>query len=85
LTEYRESFFQRASERIRAISLKHDVVIPTLGIAKALGKVSAKILEEVDFPFPYSHQIPFPVQDKVRPDIVDQAFNQTFSKVAAFL
>ena len=58
LRDYRESFFQRACDRIRAISLKKDIVMPTGGVIKALGKASGKILEELDFPFAYSHQIP---------------------------
>lgn len=60
LQEYRESFFQKACNRIKAISLKKDIVMPTNGVIKALGKASDKILEEIDFPFQYSHQIPFP-------------------------
>ena len=51
LRDYRESFFQRACDRIRAISLKKDIVMPTGGVIKALGKASGKILEELDFPF----------------------------------
>lgn len=45
LRDYRESFFQRACDRIRAISLKKDIVMPTGGVIKALGKASGKILE----------------------------------------
>ncbi len=54
LQEYRESFFQKACNRIKAISLKKDIVMPTNGVIKALGKASDKILEEMDFPFQYS-------------------------------
>ena len=66
LRDYRESFFQRACDRIRAISLKKDIVMPTGGVIKALGKASGKILEELDFPFAYSHQIPFPTHSPYR-------------------
>ncbi len=85
LQEYRESFFEKACNRIRAISLKKDVVMPTEGIIKALGKVSDKVLEEIDFPFQYSHQIPFPFRSKTDQPLVNQAFNNVFSKAAAFL
>ncbi|MDR1880449.1 MAG: DUF6051 family protein [Tannerellaceae bacterium] len=81
----RESFFQSACNRIRAISLKKDVVIPTIGVAKALGKASGKILEELDFPFAYTHQIPFPIRSKIDPGLIDQAFLQVFNRAAAFL
>ncbi|RHJ94260.1 DUF6051 family protein [Parabacteroides bouchesdurhonensis] len=85
LQDYRESFFQRACNRIRAISLKKDIVMPTNGIIEALGKVSGKILEELDFPFKYSHQIPFPLHSKTDSDSINRAFNSVFYKAAAFL
>ena len=85
LQEYRESFFQKACNRIKAISLKKDIVMPTNGVIKALGKASDKILEEMDFPFQYSHQIPFPFRSKTDQTRVNQAFNNIFSQAAAFL
>ncbi len=85
LQDYRESFFERACHRIRAISLKKDRVMPTGGILKALGKASGKILEEWDFPYPYSHQVPFPLRSKTEPSLVSQAFLNIFGRVAAFL
>ncbi|KAA6321939.1 hypothetical protein EZS27_028465, partial [termite gut metagenome] len=85
MTEQRESFFQSAYSRIRAVSLKKDVVIPTQGIIKALGKVSQKILEELDFSFPYSHQVPFPVNGCGYNESVNRAFRCVFEKVATFL
>ena len=85
LKDYRESFFQRACDRIRAISLKKDIVMPTAGVIKALGKASGKILEELDFPFPYSHQKPFPIRSEVDPRLMSQAFNRVFTPAAAFL
>ncbi|KAA6331451.1 hypothetical protein EZS27_019943 [termite gut metagenome] len=85
MTEQRESFFQSACNRIRAISLKKDVVIPTQGIIKALGKTPQKILEELDFPFPYSHQIPFPVNECDYNESVNKAFGCVFDRAASFL
>ncbi|MDD4514787.1 DUF6051 family protein [Massilibacteroides sp.] len=85
LTEYRESFFKRACNRVRAISLKNDVVMPTAGIVSALGEASGKILKEFDFPFKYSHQIPFPVNGPADQELVRESFNQTFGEAAAFL
>lgn len=85
LQDYRASFFERACHRIRAISLKKDTVMPTGGIRKALGKMSGKILEELDFPYPYTHQIPFPLRSKTEPGLVSQAFLTIFSRAAAFL
>jgi len=85
LTDYRESFFERACNRVRAVSLKNDVVMPTAGIISALGKASGKILKEFDFPFSYSHQIPFPVNGQTDQELVRQSFDQTFNEAASFL
>ena len=85
LTDYRESFFKRACDRVRAISLKNDVVMPTAGIISALGDVSGKILKELDFPFPYSHQVPFPTNGKTDPELINYSFDQTFGEAASFL
>lgn len=85
LTDYRETFFGCACNRIRAISLKNDVVMPTTGIISALGAASGKILREFDYPFPYSHQVPFPLTGKTDHELVRQSFDQTFGEAAAFL
>jgi len=81
----RESFFQSTVQRIRAISLKRDIVIPTEGVVRALGKSSLKILKELDFPFEYSHQIPFPHHLKEGKEEVNRAFKSVFGQVADFL
>lgn len=83
---FRESFFQKACNRIRAISLKNDIVMPTQGIIQALGKRCADVvLKELDFPFEYSHQIPFPSNKKIEPGLVDSSFRDLFGRVASFL
>jgi hypothetical protein len=83
--EYREKFFRQAGDRIRAISLKADTVIPTRGIIAALGKISGKIIEEWDFPFPYSHQWPFPLNSKVSEKLIGESFERVFCRAAHFL
>ena len=55
------------------------------GVIKALGKASGKILEELDFPFAYSHQIPFPTHSRIDPGLINQAFHSIFTRAAAFL
>jgi pimeloyl-ACP methyl ester carboxylesterase len=85
-SHYRETFFQEAQNRIAAVGLKKDIVIPTLGIKEAFGKAcSGKMLEELDFPYEYSHQIPFPVHNRVAPEMVQQSFSGIFDRAAAFL
>jgi hypothetical protein len=84
--DYRESFFQEAKNRIKAVTLKNDTVIPTLGVEEAFGKKCAPVmLEELDFPYEYSHQIPFPTHARIAPEIVQQSFSQLFDRAAIFL
>lgn len=85
MRERRESFFQAACQRIRAISLKRDIVIPTGGVVSALGKSAHEILREIDFPFDYSHQIPFPMRSGADRELVNCAFRSVFGQVADFL
>jgi hypothetical protein len=84
--DYRESFFQEAKNRIKAVTLKKDTVIPTLGVEEAFGKKCAPaMLEELDFPYEYSHQTPFPTHARIAPEIVQQSFSQLFDRAATFL
>jgi hypothetical protein len=81
--EYRESFFQAIQNRIEAITLKKDTVIPTTGVREALGPgCSARVLEEWDYPYEYSHQVPFPIHGKVPAEMVTENFNALFNKAA---
>jgi hypothetical protein len=83
---YRESFYQKAQNRIQAITLKKDTVIPTLGVQEAFGKKCASgILQELDFPYDYSHQVPFPTHNRVSPELVQKSFSNLFERAAAFL
>lgn len=82
----REKFFEEAERRLQVITLKKDMVIPTCGAIEALGeKASKKSLCEMDFPFDYTHQNPFPLNKKIAPEELSGAFIKVFSKVAAFL
>jgi len=84
--EERESFYEESWHRIKAISLKKDRVIPTTGIMSALGKEHSSCLEEYDFPFEYSHEIPFPADGpKVDPEEKKFWFEKVFSQASAFL
>lgn len=81
----RESFFLKARNRIRGITLRQDTVIPTLGVAKAFGSKSSEMLQEIDFTYPYSHQIPFPTTNEANQALVDQAFCTVFNQACSFL
>ena len=80
----REGFYRRNSDRVMAISLKRDTVMPTSGIRMAMeGCDTNTRLEEFDFPFNYSHEAPFPVD--IRKDSEASGwFEKVFSKAAVF-
>lgn len=84
--EARESTFAKLKNKIRAITLKKDVVIPTHGAIAAFGEQTSRdILTEIDFPFDYTHQNPFPTNKKIAPELLSGAFNDIFSTAAAFV
>ncbi|MGN1388165.1 MAG: DUF6051 family protein, partial [Bulleidia sp.] len=74
MKNYRESFFERIQDRLRIVTLKKDTVMPTQGVIEALGpKCVDTILEELDFPYEYSHQNPFPTNTGATPEMLYQS------------
>lgn len=82
LSNYREQFFGKAGERIRAIPLKKDSVVPTSGLISAFGKSASQVVNELDFSYPYSHQWPFPLNQKKNSEEINRSFEQVFYKAA---
>lgn len=85
LRSEREKFFARFKEKIRGIALSNDHVIPYHGVLEALGKKNAEsTIQLLDFPFPYTHENPFPHTTR---DItsLNNAFSNVFSQASEFL
>jgi hypothetical protein len=79
----REQFFSHAANngRIKAITLTKDTVMPTSGAQAAFGADAApKMLTEMDFPFKYTHQKPFPIGSGIDPQTLDACFSHVFDK-----
>lgn len=84
--ETRENFFKKMGNRISGISLKKDKVMPYLGVQECMGNTSAsKHFKLLDFPYEYSHESPFPTNDKIEDKVLNMCFNQVFSKAVRFL
>ncbi|MHC1776889.1 MAG: DUF6051 family protein [Lentimicrobium sp.] len=77
---WREDRFEKMADRIHSIGLKKDLVIPPAGISELLRGSQREIL---DFPYPYSHENPFPLIGDSQ--MVDQKFDEVFDKAVAFL
>lgn len=86
LKEERIKFYKKIRDRVRVISLKNDRVIPTSGIKGALGDVWNECLKEFDFPFEYSHEIPFPCTKRRKEDSENYSLwlDRVFSEASNF-
>ena len=87
MLEHRERVFRSMSNRILAIALAKDTVIPSYEIMNTLQGINRDIpipVEIYDFNYPYSHEDPFPCNTKFRVQ-TDQMFNQTFDRICSFL
>ncbi len=87
-TGLRESVINPINKNLYAIALKNDKVIPADAIARGMtGKyeIPPANLETLDFNFPYSHEVPFPVKGNEFEEEVDRAFNLVFDKASQFL
>jgi hypothetical protein len=82
----REHFFKKMGNRISGISLKKDKVMPYMGVEECMGSNNAsKHFKLLDFPYEYSHESPFPTNDKIEDKVLNMCFNQVFSKAVRFL
>ncbi|MFZ0280074.1 MAG: DUF6051 family protein [Bacteroidales bacterium] len=84
---FRESILSRLKDQIRAITLAKDSVIPASGILKTLNGIRStrNAVEVWDFPFPYSHENPFPVFENAQKAEVDKSFTRLISEASLFL
>jgi len=85
---HRENAFKYLINRIKAIGLVNDYVVPGHAIRETFGKVVNNNYFDVDvldFPFKYSHETPFPVNLQKINDSVNQSFHLVFNKASRFL
>jgi hypothetical protein len=84
----RERSFYRLRNQISAVGLALDQVIPAKSILRTLAgsenrnKIPMKIM---DFPYPYSHENPFPTGNQHFRPQVNESFHQVFSGAVNFL
>jgi hypothetical protein len=86
--KFRETRLASLKEQIHSIALVKDGVIPAKGIVKTLNyksSISDERVQVTDFPFPYTHENPFPLFGSALSDSVDKAFERIFSSAAVFL
>jgi len=87
LTESREAIFNSMSDRIMAVALTKDTVIPAYEVINTLQGVKRNIpiqVDVLDYPYNYKHEDPFPALSSIA-DSVDEHFNRTFDRICGFL
>lgn len=88
LKAFRENILKMLKGQIQTVTLEKDTVIPAHGVVKTLSKWNttvSKTVEVWDFPYPYSHENPFPVFDSPLSRQVDLCFERVFRQASAFL
>jgi pimeloyl-ACP methyl ester carboxylesterase len=86
LADFRESRFREIGERITALGLDRDTVIPGYEITNTLKGREREIqirIETMDFPYQYTHEDPFPNWSRIM-HAVDRSFSRVFRYAAKF-
>ena len=86
--KFRESVLRGLKEQIRSIALSKDTVIPAEGIVKTMNCITRNKsypAEVWNFPYPYTHENPFPVFDTSLSLSVDRSFERLFTAASLFL
>jgi pimeloyl-ACP methyl ester carboxylesterase len=85
LRDYRESRLSLVGDRLHAIALAKDRVVPPPAVSATLETgIGVRRVERVDFPYPYTHEQPFPLVERFRTEI-EQSFAGIFTKAAESL
>jgi len=85
---FRENILGKLKGQIRSITLKKDVVIPATGIVRTMATIGGRNNSQVavwDFPYPYSHENPFPVFNNKTSSEVDRCFGCLITEAGLFL
>lgn len=86
-TKQRESLFRRMSDRIYAVTLAQDTVVPPYEVINTLQGTLRDIPIRVDIedlPYNYKHEDPFPPIQSIA-NVVESEFKRIFAPIADFL
>jgi hypothetical protein len=87
MRQYREKRFMEMADKVLAITLDKDTIIPPYEVINTLKGVAHNIQIPVnvyDFDYDYKHEDPFPASAVIS-EPVNQAFQKVFDEFAAFL
>lgn len=82
---YREYRFRKLRNQLRVVTLKNDAVMPSNSVKQSFSCVSNNsFVTELNFPFHYTHENPFPIYTESASSDVDHSFNEVFSIASDF-
>jgi hypothetical protein len=87
LKAHRENKLKNLANRIKALALAKDDVIPPASVIQTLHGKNKDIpidVQVMDFPFEYDHISPFPLSENIQKE-VDRSFNEVFEMASDFL
>ena len=87
MSDFREERLRSVGQRVLAVTLKKDTVVPPYEVANTLQGKYRDIpvrIDMFDLPYPYKHEDPFPAIEKYR-DEIDAGFKRVFDPVSKFL
>jgi hypothetical protein len=88
LKSFRENILLRLKDQILAVTLKKDRVIPAEGVVSTLCRWNSKLRRNVqvwDFPYAYSHEIPFPDNNIPASGSINDSFSKMMTTSVSFL
>ncbi|MCB8965126.1 MAG: hypothetical protein H6536_08845 [Bacteroidales bacterium] len=74
--------------RLMAVSLRNDRVIPSHFVKSSLSCIAKSgrgVVNELDFPYSYTHETPFPIGSNSDSAQVDRSFERVFKSAVDFL
>ena len=87
MSDFREERLRSIAQRLLAVTLKQDTVVPPYEVTNTLQGKYRDIpvrVDMFDLPYPYKHEDPFPALEKNR-DEIDAGFKRVFEPMCTFL
>jgi len=84
MEEFRNSKFKTFADRCMIIPLQKDTVMSPESVDATLGKIMCNNIHPDDFPYQYTHENPFPVNERITGQ-VNESFHRIFDCAERFL
>ncbi len=85
--KFRNTWLDKNAGNLRLLALKSDKVMPARRIIKTFKRKKnepSPRIDIIDFPYPYTHENPFPVNDSKNKELVMRSMDVVMDKAAEF-